>query len=547
MITAPELATIPLFSTLGESELDYLARSVEDIRLITGEYASHEGEDRALFVTVAGRAEITKVIDGIERVIGVRLPGDLFGEVPMMLSTPMPASYCATEPSRVLKLDVKVFYTLAALAPQVSETVGTAALDRIDGLREIAAEPRAPEMLVIGPPLDRGVHEVQTFLNRNRILFDSLPPDAPALASPTEVRVEGPFPIVQLPDGTRLVAPTMRDVATAGGLQVAPRSRDYDVVIIGGGPAGLTAAVNSASEGLQTVLIERYAPGGQAGASTRIENYLGFPFGVSGDELSGRALQQAKRLGAEIVVTRRVADINPVDRTVTLDGGEALKAKAIVLALGVDWRRLANESIDAQIGCGVYYGAARSDAGLAQGKDVYLIGAGNSAGQAALFFCRHARTVTLVVRGESLEASMSQYLIDQIATKSNILVETRCEVAAAHGDGQLEAIDILDRRTGALSRRDAEVLFVMIGADAATSWLPGEIARDRHGYILTGTDAMKQGHWTADREPFPLETSAPGIFAIGDVRSGSVKRVAAGVGEGGMAISFVHQYLPLAN
>ena len=310
--------------------------------------------------------------------------------------------------------------------------------------------------------------------------------------------------------------------------------------------AGLTAAVNGASEGLRTGLIESFAPGGQAGTSTRIENYTGFPFGVSGDELASRALQQAKRLGADIVVTRTVEGFDPAERTVRLDGGDVLRTRSIILAMGVQWRRLEVDSVDRFVGSGVYYGAARSDAGLAQGKDVYLIGAGNSAGQAAMFFSNHARSVTLLVRGESLAASMSHYLIEQIATKANIRVQTRSEVVAVHGDEQLEAIDVIDRRAGTTSRRDATVLFVLIGAEAATDWLPAEIARDEDGFVLTGTDAMKAGQWKAAREPFALETSAPGIFAVGDIRSGSVKRVAASVGEGGMAIAFVHRCLQLS-
>ncbi len=354
-----------------------------------------------------------------------------------------------------------------------------------------------------------------------------------------------PYPVVELRDGTRLIAPTMRLIATVAGLTVAPGRARYDVVIVGGGPAGLTAAVNGASEGLQTGLIESFAPGGQAGTSTRIENYTGFPFGVSGDELASRALQQAKRLGAEIVVTRRVEGIDPSDLTVTLDGGDVLRTRSIVLAMGVEWRRLELDSVDRFVGSGVYYGAARSDAALAQGNDVHLIGAGNSAGQAAIFFSSHARSVTLLVRGESLAASMSQYLIEQIATKANIRVETRSEVVAVHGGEQLEAIDVIDRRAGTTSRRDTRALFVLIGAEAATDWLPAEIARDEHGFIVTGAEAMKAGQWKADRELFALETSAPGIFAVGDVRSGSVKRVAAAVGEGGVAIALVHRYLQL--
>ncbi len=544
MFTIEELATIPLFSTLGEKELEYLAGAVEDIHLIPGEYVGHEGEGRSLAIVVEGKTELTKLVNGVEHVIGVRLPGEVGGEIPMTLGTPLPASMRAVEPSRVLKVTVEVFHTLAAMAPQVSETVGAAALERMEMLRNATAHPREPAMFVIGPRVDPGVHDCDSFLHRNQIPYERLDPDDPAAVA----RIGGEaaaYPVVVLRDGTRLTTPTMRAVATVAGLTVEPSRAHYDVVIVGGGPAGLTAAVNGASEGLQTGLIESFAPGGQAGTSTRIENYTGFPFGVSGDELATRTLQQAKRLGAEIVVTRRVEGIDPADMTVTLDGGDVLRTKSIVLAMGVEWRRLRVDSIDRFVGSGVYYGAARSDASLAQGNDVYLIGAGNSAGQAAIFFSNHARSVTLLVRGESLAASMSHYLIEQIATKANIRVETRSEVVSGYGHEQLEAIEIIDRSTGTTSRRDARVLFVLIGAEAATDWLPPEISRDEHGFVLTGTDAIKAGRGNADREPLALETSAPGIFAVGDIRSGSVKRVAASVGEGGIAIALVHRYLQL--
>ncbi len=545
MITVDELAAIPLFSALAQHELEYLAGNVEDIHLVPGEYVAHEGEGRFLAVVVEGKTELTKLVNGAERVIGVRLPGELGGEIPMTLGTPLPASMRAVEQSRVLKVTVKVFHTLAAMAPQVSATVGAAALERLEMLRTATAQPLEPAMFVIGPRLDPAVHAAESFLNRNQIPHDHLDPDDPAAVARIGggAAVTAPYPVVELRDGTRLIAPTMRVIATVAGLTVVPGRARYDVVIVGGGPAGLTAAVNGASEGLQTALIESFAPGGQAGTSTRIENYTGFPFGVSGDELASRALQQAKRLGAEIVVTRRVEGIDPSDLTVRLDGGDVLRTRSIVLAMGVEWRRLEVDSVDRFVGSGVYYGAARSDAGLAQGKEVYLIGAGNSAGQAAIFFSNHARSVTLLVRGESLAASMSRYLVEQIDTKANIRVETRSEVVAVYGDEQLEAIEVIDRRAGTTSRRDTRALFVLIGAEAATDWLPAEIARDEHGFVLTGTDAMKAGHWTADREPFALETSAPAIFAVGDIRSGSVKRVAAAVGEGGMSIAFVHRCL----
>ncbi|HTX94478.1 MAG TPA: FAD-dependent oxidoreductase [Mycobacterium sp.] len=515
---------------------------MEDIRLVPGEYVGHEGEGRSLAIVVEGKTELTKLVNGVEQVIGVRLPGEVGGEIPMTLGTPLPASMRAVAPSRVLKVTVEVFHTLAAMAPQVSETVGAGALKRMEMLKNATAQPRKPAMFVIGPRVDPGVHDCESFLHRNQIPYERLDPDDPAALERTGGKPAA-YPVVVLRDGTRMTAPTMRAVAAVAGLTVEPSRAHYDVMIVGGGPAGLTAAVNGASEGLQTGLIESFAPGGQAGTSTKIENYTGFPFGISGDELATRTLQQAKRLGAEIVVTREVDSIDPADMTLTLDGGDVLRTRSIVLAMGVEWRRLGVNSIDRFVGSGVYYGAARSDAGLAQGEDVYLIGAGNSAGQAAIFFSNHARSVTLLVRGESLAESMSHYLIEQLATKANIRVETRSEVVAAHGDEQLEAIEVIDRSTGIASRRDAKVLFVLIGAQAATDWLPPEISRDQHGFILTGSDAMKAGQWNADREPFALETSAPGIFAIGDIRSGSVKRVAASVGEGGIAIDLVHRYL----
>jgi len=337
--------------------------------------------------------------------------------------------------------------------------------------------------------------------------------------------------------------PKPRDLAQLLGLQTQTTLAEYDTAIIGGGPAGLAAAVYGASEGLRTLVIEREAPGGQAGTSSRIENYLGFPNGVSGDELANRALQQAKRLGAEILVTRCVDRIDPLTREIFLDGNDVVRARTVILATGVTWRHLAIDGVDRLIGKGIYYGAARSEASATHGADVYLIGAGNSAGQAALFFANHARTVTLLVRGDALEKSMSHYLIEQLRAKSNIAVRLQSEVAAVHGEARLTAIDIQDRSSKALTRHDCGGLFVFIGADADTDWLPAEIARNSRGYVLTGDNVVSAGRWSHDRDPYLLETSVPGVFACGDVRLSPVKRVASAVGEGSMAIALVHQYL----
>jgi thioredoxin reductase (NADPH) len=301
--------------------------------------------------------------------------------------------------------------------------------------------------------------------------------------------------------------------------------------------------VYGASEGLRTIVVEREAPGGQAGTSSRIENYLGFPSGVSGDELASRALQQARRLGAEIVVTRAITRIDAATREIHLDGGDALRARTIILACGVAWRRLSIDGFDRLAGKGISYGAARSEAPNAHGLDIHIVGAGNSAGQAAMFFSAHARSVTILCRGEGLEKSMSRYLIDQLATRPNIGVLERSEVVAAHGEVSLEAIDVRNSATGETTRLESGGLFIFIGADAETAWLPPEIALDPRGYVLTGSDLRDAGRWALERDPYLLETSVPGIFACGDVRFGPVKRVAAAVGEGSMAIAFVHQYV----
>lgn len=545
MFTRDELRTIPLFSELADKELDYLARTSADIRLLPGEYVVHEGEThRVLFVLVEGGVEVTKFVDGRERVIGIRGPGEVFGEVPVVLDTPFLVSFRAAQPSRVMRIEAKDFQTLTASAPNVFAAVGAAALDRVGGLQEIAAAPSQPRLTVIGPQWDNATHELRDFLQRNSVEFDWITPDDSAVSSlPLDSIANRRYPIVRLRDLTLLNDPSTRDIARAIGLGVSPDRATYDVAIVGAGPAGLAAAVYGASEGLSTILLEREAPGGQAGTSSRIENYLGFPFGISGDELAHRALQQANRLGAEIVVTRVARSLDAPSRTLLLDGDDVVRAKAIVLATGVSWRQLDIPSLDRLRGRGVYYGAAPNEARSVQGKDIYLVGGGNSAGQAAMHFSSFANSVTLLVRGEALAKSMSHYLIEQLKTKSNVHVETLSRVVAAYGEDHLDAIAVADGRTGQTFRRDAAALFVLIGADAETAWLPAAIDRDSRGYVITGSDVLKSGHWPVERDPYLLETAIPGIFAVGDVRAGSVKRVSAAVGEGSMAIAFVHQYL----
>ena len=545
MLTPDDIRAVPLFASLSDAALDRLARSCADIRLNTGEFAVHEGGERALYAVLSGRIEVVKKFDGVERRLGWRLPGTIFGEVPLAFAMPFPGGYRAAEPSRVMRVEPQHYFAIASLAPEVADKLGALARERMGGLQGVAAQAPKAQITVFGARWDPACGELRRFLSRNQIAHDWLSPETPDLAQswPGAMPEASLCPAVRLPDATQLNQPTLRDVAVRLGLQTRPAQEVYDTLIIGGGPAGLAAAVYGASEGLRTLVIEREAPGGQAGTSSRIENYLGFPNGVSGDELASRALQQARRLGAEIVVTRCVESVDPSTREIVLDGGERVRARSVILATGVTWRHLVIEGFDRLIGKGIYYGAARSEAASTHGQDVFLIGAGNSAGQAALHFANHARQVTLVVRGDSLEKSMSRYLVEQIAGKANISARLRCEVRAAHGRDHLEAIDVVDRPQQTVTRHDCGGLFVFIGADADTAWLPQEVVRDKNGYVATGDDVLKSGRWSHSRDPFLLESSVPGVFACGDVRLSPIKRVAAAVGEGSMAIAFVHQYL----
>ena len=554
MLTPDEVRAVPLFASLSDADVDRLVRTSADIRLRPGEYAVHEGGERALYAVLSGKFEVVKHFDGVERTLGWRLPGTIFGEVPLAFATPFPGAYRAAEPSRVMRVEPQHYFAIASAAPEVAEQVGKLARERIGGLQGVAMQAPKAQVTVFGDRWDPTCGDLRRFLARNQIAHDWVLADAAkaeALADAAKAEAAwggalpatGERPVLRLADGTLLSRPAMRALAERLGLQTRPRLSEYDAVVIGGGPAGLAAAVYGASEGLRTLVIEREAPGGQAGTSSRIENYLGFPNGVSGDELASRALQQARRLGAEILVTRTVARVDPQSREVFLDGDESVRAKSLILATGVSWRRVVVEGFDKLIGKGIFYGASRSEASSTHGQDIFLIGAGNSAGQAALHFANHARQVTLLVRGDSLEKSMSRYLIEQIAGKSNIAVRLHCEVQAAHGEAHLEAIEIADRRQQSVTRHECGGLFVFIGADADTGWLPEQVARDKNGYVLTGDDVLKAGRWSHTRDPFLLESSLPGVFACGDVRLSPIKRVAAAVGEGSMAIAFVHQYL----
>jgi thioredoxin reductase (NADPH) len=547
MVTPEEIAKIPIFADVAEVQRERLSLAAADIALRAGEYAANAGDDRALFAVLDGRIEPVQSTDGVERVVGRRLPGEIFGEFPIVFGTVFPVSFRATEPSRVMRIEAGDYHAIAAVYPDVAKEVGRLAAHRASGLRGLqglAADPPPPRAIVVGHRWDVACTELRRFLDRNQVTFRWLTPDTPDASEVWggALPVDEDCPAIQVIGGKTVVRPQLRRVAELLGLGTEPESAEYDTVVVGAGPAGLAAAVYGASEGLRTIVVEREAPGGQAGTSSRIENYLGFPSGVSGDELAMRALQQARRLGAEILVTRSITRIEATHQ-VHLDGGDVIRARTIILACGVTWRQLSIDGFDRLAGKGVSYGAARSEAPSAHGLDIHIVGAGNSAGQAALFFSTHARSVTILCRGDTLERSMSHYLIDQIESRPNIRVMQRTEVVAVHGDVSLEALDVRDSTTGETTRVGSGGLFLFIGADPQTGWLPPEIELDQRGFILTGPDMRAAHGWSHERDPYLLETSVPGIFACGDVRFSPVKRVAAAVGEGSMAIAFVHQYL----
>jgi thioredoxin reductase (NADPH) len=546
-----ELRDLPVFDGVSDASLRRAAAHAADVRVHPGDWLVREGEAPAFYVLLDGRYDLMKRYGDELRRLAVRAaPGEHLGELPIVLGTPFFAGARAATELRVARFDRQQFALMVNESSELRERIVAAIQQRIQGLEQAAAESRNVP-IVLGRVDDPDCHELRDFLSRNQVPFEWAEPDEAGMAARPDLQqalvAAADCSVVVLPDGEILERPSLPALAEGVGLQVEPRRETYDVVIVGGGPTGLAAAVYGASEGLRTLLVERRATGGQAGTSTRIENYLGFPSGVSGDDLAARAREQAQRLGAEIVVTRSIDAITPRDvcHTVTLDGGRELGSRAVILATGVSYRALPAAGIESFLGIGVFYGAARTEAAGMIGRDVILVGGGNSAGQAAAFFADYARSVTILIRGASLDASMSRYLIDDLARKPNVEVRAGGEIVAFAGDERLDRVTIRNRADGSDDEVHADAVFIFIGADANTGWLPDQVVRDERGYICTGRDVtdLMPDAWPLRRDPFLLETSVPGIFAAGDVRHGSVKRVASGVGEGSIAIAFVHERL----
>ncbi len=415
--------------------------------------------------------------------------------------------------------------------------------------------PKFEGIRVLGTRWSPQSYAMRDFLARNHVPYQWIDAELSANDPETKRLLEalGPeavnLPIVLFPDGTKLLESVPADVAQKVGLRTRAQTNFYDLAIVGGGPAGLAAAVYGASEGLHTVMVEQEAPGGQAGMSSRIENYLGFPTGLSGGDLARRAVVQAQRFGVEILSPQEACGVRIEGpyRIVKLADGSEISCHALMIATGVQWRRLEAPGVARLQGAGVYYGGGATEALSCKGEIVYVVGGANSAGQAAMNFAKYAERVVIAVRGGSLSSTMSQYLIDQIKETPNIQLWPNASVAEVHGDTHLEEISFLCSDTNRIERVPASSMFIFIGALPRTDWLAGIIERDDYGFILTGPDLIREGQrpkdWALERDPYLLETNIPGLFAVGDVRHGSVKRVASGVGEGSVAVQFIHQYL----
>jgi thioredoxin reductase (NADPH) len=542
-----ELRQAKIFACLDEAARARLSHTIADVRLEPGEWVFREGAPALFYVLLEGSLRIVLDVHGRQTEFPEYelKPGEFLGEVPLLLGTPTFGSLRAQTSCRIARLDKQQFHHLIRDSKEARTMILENLGERLLLIQQRSLSLPTSRVLIFGRNKDEDCRNIREFLSANRIPYEWVDRDSSPERVPAGLSDDPDCPGVSV-DGQLFIAPpTTREIAEALQLQTRPNHDSYDVVVVGAGPAGMAAGVYGSSEGLSVLIVERCAAGGQAGTSSRIENYLGFPEGISGEDLTGRGFKQATRFGAEVALTRSVEKLTPLREgyLCELDGGQTILARAVVLAIGVDWRRLQAKGEDRLLGRGIFYGAARQEATNVVGKKVFIVGGGNSAGQAAMFLSSYAAEVRVLVRGEGLKLSMSQYLIDQIASKSNIEVLPFTQVVSAEGENHLERIEIrvqAPHEAEKILGYEADALFVMIGADACTSWLPDDLERDPRGYLCTGRDLTT---WKLDRPPFPLETSLPGVFCAGDVRHNSIKRVSSGVGEGSMAIAFIHQYL----
>ncbi len=500
--------------------------------------------DFRFFIVKSGEVEIVDYSGDEPKRMTVHRQGQFTGDVSHLTGTPAVVTAIARGHCEVHEVSAEGLRRVLNLYPDLSDIILQAFIARRQLLRQ---SPDFTGLRVIGSRYSADTLRVRDFLAKNRVLFTwvdvETDPQVDRLLKQFEI-TEADTPVVACAHCLMLRNPSNRQLADAIGIHQPLEQMVFDLAVVGAGPAGLAASVYGASEGLYTVVLEQTAPGGQAGSSMRIENYLGFPTGLTGGELAARAVLQANKFGAHLSVPTPVTGLEfekayPVLR---LEGGETVAAKCLLIASGAEYRRLGVEGAGYE-GTGVYYAATPNEAQLCRGAQVVLVGGGNSAGQAAVFLAQHARKVLLLIRGDDLNKNMSSYLARRIEQTANIELRRNTTIRRMRGDGHLSAVDIVNHKTGEECTVETPAVFSFIGAMPRTDWLPAEIERDAKGFVQTGPALAKSPHWTARRQPFLLETSRPGVFAAGDVRSGSVKRVASAVGEGAMAVQFVHEYL----
>jgi thioredoxin reductase (NADPH) len=536
------------FPTLDETQIYELARCTDAAPRLyrDGETLFAVGErGMNFFIVKSGEVEIVDCSDDKPKTVTIHRQGEFTGDISHLTGLPAVVSGVARGDCEVYEISGDALRAALNQCPAVSDLILQAFIARRQLLRE---SPNFTGLRVIGSRYSPDTFRVRDFLSKNRILFTwvdvETDPDVDRLLKRFGV-TESDTPVVACGAMLLLRNPSNRQLADAIGVRQPLEHMVYDLAVVGAGPAGLAAAVYGASEGLQTVVLENSAPGGQAGGSMRIENYLGFPTGVTGSELAGRAILQANKFGAHLSVPTPVSRLafDGAYTILQLDGGETVTAKCVLIATGADYRRLAVEGSERFEGTGVYYAATPAEALLCAGCQVLVVGGGNSAGQAAVFLAGHARQVLLLLRGNDLYKNMSSYLARRIEQTANIEVLHTTTIRRMYGDTHLGSAEIVNGSSGEERTVETPGVFSFIGAEPRTSWLPLEIERDAKGFVRTGAELARSRYWTSGRQPFLLETSRPGVFAAGDVRSGSVKRVASAVGEGAMAVQFVHECL----
>ena len=536
------------FPKLDEAQISQLARCTNGTPKLfrDGQTLFAAGQrNMNFFVVKSGEVEIVDYSGDERKTVTIHRPGEFTGDISHLTGLPAVVSGIARGDCEVYEVTGEALRNVLNQCPAISDIV----LQAFIALRQLLRDsPNFTGLRVIGSRYSPDTFRVRDFLSKNRILFTWVDvesdPNVNRLLRQFRV-TESDTPVVACGSMLLLRNPSNRQLADAIGIRQPLEDMVYDLVVVGAGPAGLAAAVYGASEGLRTAVLEQTAPGGQAGSSMRIENYLGFPTGLTGSELAGRAILQANKFGARLSVptlVNRLAFENAYT-LVRLDGGEAVTAKCLLIATGAECRRLGVEGSDRFEGTGVYYAATLAEAQLCRGTQVVVVGGGNSAGQAAVFLSGHALRVLILIRGDDLYKNMSSYLARRIEQTPNIELLCNTTIRQMNGDGHLASVDMVNSKTGEERNLATQGIFSFIGADPRTSWLPPEIERDGKGFVRTGTDLARSPYWTSGRQPFLLETSRPGVFAAGDVRSGSVKRVASAVGEGAMAVQFVHEHL----